>query len=101
MPNLSPEGYSGSSERLSNASTSSRGVVSTTFSLSCWELCLEEARESDFSFSTWLRDVCLLEGMPGGAGVLSSMLRSAVGLVRERVGDFMARGRGKRGGWKG
>ena len=52
MPNFRPEGYSGSSERLSKASASSRGVVSTTlFALSWWELCWEEARESDFSFS--------------------------------------------------
>ena len=52
MPNFKPEGYSGSSERFSKACASSRGVISTILvSLSCWEFCLVEAHEGDFSFS--------------------------------------------------
>ena len=47
MPSFQPEGYSGSSERLSEACASSEGDVSTVLgSLSCWEF-----SESDVSFS--------------------------------------------------
>ena len=52
MPSFQPEGYFGSSERVSEACTSSEGDVSTILGpLSCWEFCLEEVDESDVSFS--------------------------------------------------
>ena len=57
MPNFAPEGYSGSSEGLSNAFASSRGVLSTTsFSPSCSNSCLEEVGTGIVSFSVWLVD---------------------------------------------
>ena len=101
MPSFRPEGYSGSDESLPKASASSRGVVSTTlFSSSCWRLCWEEARESDFSFSIRLADVCGLEGMRLGARASFSMLRGSVGFVWER-GYFAVGGGEKRVEWKG
>ena len=50
MPNFAPEGYSGSSEGLSNALASSRGVLSTK-SFSPSNSCLEEVVTGIVSFS--------------------------------------------------
>ena len=94
MASFAPEGYSGSSESLSNASALSKGVVSTTlFSSSCSECCPGEARNKVLSFSIRLVDVCWLEGMIAEVGGSVSMLRGAVGFVRERVGNFMVNSR--------
>ena len=59
MPSFVPDGYSGSSEGLSNAFASSRGVFPTTsFSPSWSNSCLEEVGTRMVSFSVWLVDEC-------------------------------------------
>ena len=97
MPNFQPEGYSGSTERSSEACASSEGDISATLgSLSFWEF-----SESDVSFSAWAINVCWLEGATAGPRASFSILRDVVGFCRVRVGNFMVGNGGKEGGWKG
>ena len=98
MPSFQPEGYSGSSERLSEVCASSEGDVSTILgSPSCWEF-----GENEVSFSASSMNVCWLEGATAGPRVSFSMPRDAEGFRRLRtVANFMISDGGKEGGWKG